>query len=113
MHFSVMILGAGSAKPVANKYPSAQLLTYDNESFLIDCGEGTQYRLLEHKIRPGRLRGVFISHLHGDHYFGLIGLLSSLNLGGRTEEFFLVGPRGLDEIISMHFKYSQTPCISR
>ncbi len=109
MHFSVMILGAGSAKPVANKYPSAQLLTYDNECFLIDCGEGTQYRLLEHKIRPGRLRGVFISHLHGDHYFGLIGLLSSLNLGGRTEEFFLVGPRGLDEIITMHFKYSQTP----
>ncbi len=109
MQFSVMILGAGSATPVVGKYPSAQLLTVDNENFLIDCGEGTQFRLLEHKIRPGRLRGIFISHLHGDHYFGLIGLLSSLNLGGRTEELFLIGPRGLDEIITLHFKASHTP----
>ncbi|WP_428660260.1 ribonuclease Z [Runella sp.] len=109
MQFSVMILGAGSATPAVNRYPSAQLLTFENECYLIDCGEGTQYRLLEHKIRPSRLRGVFISHLHGDHYFGLIGLLSSFNLGGRTEELFLIGPRGLDDIITMHFKYSHTP----
>ncbi len=109
MQFSIMILGAGSATPTIERHPSSQLLTYENESFLIDCGEGTQFRLLEHRIRPGRLKGVFISHLHGDHYFGLIGLLSSLNLGGRTDELLLFGPRGLDEILTLQFKYSQTP----
>lgn len=109
MHFSVTILGAGSATPMLGRHPSSQLLTYENETFLIDCGEGTQYRLLEHKIRPGRLKAIFISHLHGDHYFGLIGLISSLNLGGRTEELYLFGPRGLDEILTIQFKYSQTP----
>lgn len=109
MHFSVTILGAGSATPMLGRHPSSQLLTYENETFLIDCGEGTQYRLLEQKIRPGRLKAIFISHLHGDHYFGLIGLISSLNLGGRTEELYLFGPRGLDEILTIQFKYSQTP----
>ncbi|MFN8348661.1 MAG: ribonuclease Z [Spirosomataceae bacterium] len=109
MHFSVMILGAGSATPILGRHPSSQLLTYENEVYLIDCGEGTQFRLLEQKIRPSRLKALFISHLHGDHYFGLIGLLSSLNLGGRTEELYLFGPRGLDEVILTQFKYSQTP----
>jgi ribonuclease Z len=109
MQFSVMILGAGSATPTVGRHPSSQLLTYENESFLIDCGEGTQYRLLEHKLRPGRLKAVFISHLHGDHYFGLIGLISSLNLGGRTDALHLFGPRGLDEILTLQFKHSQTP----
>jgi ribonuclease Z len=109
MHFSVTILGAGSATPILGRHPSSQLLTYENETFLIDCGEGTQYRLLEQKIRPGRLKAIFISHLHGDHYFGLIGLISSLNLGGRTDELYLFGPRGLDEILTIQFKYSQTP----
>ena len=109
MHFSVTILGAGSATPMLGRHPSSQLLTYENETFLIDCGEGTQYRLLEQKIRPGKLKAIFISHLHGDHYFGLIGLISSLNLGGRTEELYLFGPRGLDEILTIQFKYSQTP----
>lgn len=109
MYFSVTILGAGSATPALGRHPSSQLLTYENEAFLIDCGEGTQFRLLEQKIRPSRLKAVFISHLHGDHYFGLIGLISSLNLGGRTEELDLFGPRGLDEILTTQFKYSQTP----
>jgi ribonuclease Z len=109
MYFSVTILGAGSATPALGRHPSSQLLTYENEAFLIDCGEGTQFRLLEQKIRPSRLKSIFISHLHGDHYFGLIGLISSLNLGGRTDELYLFGPRGLDEILTIQFKYSQTP----
>jgi len=109
MHFSVTILGAGSATPMLGRHPSSQLLTYENETFLIDCGEGTQYRLLEQKNRPSRLKAIFISHLHGDHYFGLIGLISSLNLGGHTEELYLFGPHGLDEILTIQFKYSQTP----
>lgn len=109
MYFSVTILGAGSATPALERHPSSQLLTYENDFFLIDCGEGTQFRLLEQKFRPSRLKAVFITHLHGDHYFGLIGLISSLNLGGRTEELYLFGPRGLDEILTTQFKYSQTP----
>lgn len=109
MQFTVTILGAGSATPTLGRHPSAQLISYENENFLIDCGEGTQMRLLEYKIRPSRLKAIFISHLHGDHYFGLIALLSSLNLGGRTDDLHLFGPRGLDEILLLQFKYSQTP----
>ena len=75
---------------------------------LIDCGEGTQFRLIEQRIRPGRLRYIFISHLHGDHYFGLAPLLSSLNMGGRTEDLFLFGPRGLDEVLSTIFRVSDS-----
>lgn len=75
---------------------------------MIDCGEGTQYRLLENKIRVSRLKAIFISHLHGDHYFGLFGLLNSLSLASRKEELFLFGPKGLDEILTTLFKYSHT-----
>lgn len=107
-HFVLTILGAGSATPVVGRHPTAQVLTYDHDYFLIDCGEGTQYRLLEQKIRPGRLQYIFISHLHGDHYFGLAPLLSSLNLSGRTEDLYLFGPQGLDEILTTMFRYSDT-----
>lgn len=80
----------------------------EHECFLIDCGEGTQYRLLEQKIRPGKLRAIFISHLHGDHYFGLLGLLNSLSLGKRTDELFLFGPQGLGDILTEVFRHSNT-----
>ena len=79
-----------------------------SDYYLIDCGEGTQYRLLEQKIRPGRLKGVFITHLHGDHYFGLFGLLTSLSLGNRTEDLLLFGPKGLSEILTEIFRQSDT-----
>lgn len=75
---------------------------------LIDCGEGTQLRLIEQKIRPGRLRYIFISHLHGDHYFGLAPLLSTLNLSGRTEDLYLFGPRGLDEVLTTIFRVANS-----
>ncbi|WP_374758098.1 ribonuclease Z [Fibrella forsythiae] len=104
--FAVTILGSGSASPALDRHQTAQLVTYGNDHFLIDCGEGTQYRLIEQRARPSRLKYIFISHLHGDHYFGLMPLLSSLNMGGRTEDLFLFGPHGLDEIITTTFRIS-------
>ncbi len=104
--FSVLFLGVGSATPTLGRHQTAQLLTYQNDLFLIDCGEATQYRLIEQHVRPGRLRYIFISHLHGDHYFGLAPLLSSLNLSGRTEDLYLFGPRGLDEVLTTIFRVS-------
>lgn len=104
--FTILFLGVGSATPTLERHQTAQLLTYQSDLFLIDCGEATQYRLIEQRIRPGRLRYIFISHLHGDHYFGLAPLLSSLNLSGRTEDLFLFGPRGLDEVLTTIFRVS-------
>ncbi|GAB4024571.1 ribonuclease Z [Spirosoma koreense] len=106
--FALTVLGAGSATPTLRLHQTAQILTIGNEYMLIDCGEGTQFRLLEQRIRPGRLRYIFISHLHGDHYFGLAPLLSSLNLGGRTEDLFLFGPRGLDDVLTTIFRVSDS-----
>ncbi|WP_461043329.1 ribonuclease Z [Spirosoma harenae] len=106
--FSLTILGAGSATPSLKLHQTAQLLTIGSDYVLIDCGEGTQFRLLEQRIRPGRLRYIFISHLHGDHYFGLAPLLSSLNMAGRTEDLFLFGPRGLDEVLTTIFRVSDS-----
>lgn len=106
--FALTILGAGSATPSPRLHPTAQLLTVGSDYVLIDCGEGTQYRLIEHRIRPGRLRYIFISHLHGDHYFGLAPLLSTLNMAGRTEDLYLFGPKGLDEVLTTLFRVSDT-----
>ena len=108
MNFELLILGTGSATPVLYHNPSAYLLTLDNEHFLIDCGEGTQYRLLEHKVRTSRIRHIFISHLHGDHYFGLIGLISSWNLNQRKDDLTIYGPKELAEILTIQFKHSHT-----
>ncbi|GHB76048.1 ribonuclease Z [Persicitalea jodogahamensis] len=108
MTFAVTILGAGSATPTLTSHASAQVVHMGSDYYLIDCGEGTQYRLLEQKIRPGRLKGIFITHLHGDHYFGLFGLLTSLSLGSRTEDLLLFGPKGLSEILTEIFRQSDT-----
>ena len=100
------ILGTGSATPQLHRNPSAFLVTIDNFHVLIDCGEGTQYRLLQYKVKVTRLKYILISHLHGDHYFGLIGLLSTLNMQRRTEPLEVFGPKGLDELISLQLKLS-------
>jgi ribonuclease Z len=102
------ILGTGSATPQLDRNPSAFFLTIDQVLFLIDCGEGTQFRILEHKIKVSRLKYIMISHLHGDHYFGLVGLISSLNLNKRKEPLTIIGPKGLNEILILQFKYSNT-----
>ncbi len=108
MTFAVTILGAGSATPTLATHASSQVVQLGPDYYLIDCGEGTQYRLLEQKIRPGRLKGIFITHLHGDHYFGLFGLLTSLSLGSRREDLLLFGPKGLSEILTEIFRQSDT-----
>jgi ribonuclease Z len=108
MNFDFLVFGTGSATPVVNRHPSAFLLSIENESFLIDCGEGTQYRLLENKVKSSRIRHIFISHLHGDHYFGLVGLLSSWSMNQRKEDLTIFAPRGLDEILTAQFKHSDT-----
>ncbi|UOQ99466.1 ribonuclease Z [Hymenobacter sp. 5317J-9] len=99
MTFELKILGSASATPVAGRHPTAQVLTVGAASYLIDCGEGTQWQMLEHRVRPHHLRAVFVSHLHGDHYFGLFGLLGTMHLQGRTQPLRIVGPPGLDEVL--------------
>lgn len=100
------ILGCNSAIPANGRYPTAQVLQVENELFLIDCGEGTQMRMNEQHIARGKIQHIFISHLHGDHVFGLIGLLTSYSLNQRTSALHLYGPAGLEELISVQIKYT-------
>lgn len=108
MRFEVTILGSSSATPIFNRNPSAQLLNVNDRYFLIDCGEGTQLQLIRYGLKSQRIDNIFISHLHGDHYLGLVGLLSSLHLNGRVKPMNIYGPAELQEIIQLQFKYSQT-----
>lgn len=85
LEFELKILGSASATPYLDRHHTAQILTVDNQAYLIDCGEGTQHRLMEYKIRHQRIGSIFISHLHGDHFFGLFGLLSTMHLHGREQ----------------------------
>jgi ribonuclease Z len=104
--FNLTILGTGSATPVLTRNPTAHYLQIEQDGYLIDCGEGTQNQLLRYKLRSTRLKYIFITHLHGDHYFGLIGLISTLNMHRRTEDLWVYGPKGLAEIITIQLKYS-------
>jgi ribonuclease Z len=106
--FELRILGSSSATPSANRHHTAQLLTIDNQFHLIDCGEGTQMQLMLYKIKHQRISNIYISHMHGDHYFGLAGLLSTMHLQGRQQPLYLFGPPGLSEILSLQLKYSGT-----
>ncbi|HXA01691.1 MAG TPA: ribonuclease Z [Cytophagaceae bacterium] len=108
MLFEVKILGSCSATPVYNRHPSAQLLNIDQHFYLIDCGESTQFQLNRYKVKFNKIDHVFITHLHGDHYLGLIGLISSMHLHGRIKDLHLYGPPGLDEIIIVQMRYSET-----
>lgn len=108
MKFELTILGASSATPTSNRNPTAQVLNVLERFFLIDCGEGTQMQLRKFKIKFQRINHIFISHLHGDHYFGLMGLLSSMHLLGRQNELHLYAPAPLKEIIDIQLKYSET-----
>ena len=89
MSFEITILGSGSATPSYNRHPSAQLININERFFLVDCGEGTQMQLLQYKIRYHRINHIFISHLHGDHYLGLMGLIFTMHLNGRTTELHI------------------------
>lgn len=100
MSFSLTILGSSSALPKPDRFTSAHVLNAHERFFLIDCGEGTQIQLRRFKIRLGRIHHIFISHLHGDHFFGLPGVISSFNLMGRKVPLHIYGPEKLKEIIT-------------
>ncbi|MEM6641591.1 MAG: ribonuclease Z [Bacteroidota bacterium] len=108
MGFELLILGSNAAAFAHRRHHTAQLLKIGNHHFLIDCGEGTQLLLKKYQVKLARIDHIFISHLHGDHYFGLIGLLSTMHLFGRVKKLLLVGPPGLAEIITLQFRYSET-----
>jgi ribonuclease Z len=101
---AVTILGNNSALPAFDRHPTAQVVTMEDQIFLVDCGEGTQMQMAKYKIRRSKINHIFISHLHGDHYFGLIGLLTSMGLLGRTQEMHLHAPPALQEIIGLQLK---------
>ncbi len=106
--FEVTILGNTSSIPVHGRNHTSQVIRYGQELLLLDCGEGTQIQLRKYKVRYSRITHIFISHLHGDHYLGLVGLLSSYNLAKRTKCLTVFGPQGLDEIITTNFRWSNT-----
>ena len=108
MSFTIKILGAGSATPLKGRHHSSQLVTINDHKYLIDCGEGTQYRLIEDKININKIEAIFISHLHGDHYYGLVGLISTMSLLSRQTPLHIFAPIGLIDIITLNFKVSGT-----
>ncbi len=106
--FAVTILGNNSALPAYDRHPTAQIVTLNDQVLLIDCGEGTQMQLSRYKVKRGKLNHIFISHLHGDHYFGLIGLVTSMGLLGREQPLHLYAPPGLDAIIQLQLEVAAT-----
>lgn len=102
------ILGCYSATPRTITNPTAQVLEINNQMYLIDCGEGTQVQLRKHKIKFSRINHIFISHLHGDHFFGLIGLISTFSLLNRPNDLHIYGPKGIKDIILLQIKLSKS-----
>ena len=98
------ILGCHSATPRINTNPTSQVLEIKNHIFLIDCGEGTQVELRRNKVKFSRIKHIFISHLHGDHFFGLIGLISTFRLLTRETDLHIYGPKGIKEVITLQLK---------
>ncbi len=105
MAFSVTILGSNSALPTSERYPTAQLLNVSERFFLIDCGEGTQIQLRKYKIKFSKINHIFISHLHGDHCFGLIGLISTFGLLGRKNDLLIFSHPHLETILQPQIDY--------
>jgi ribonuclease Z len=108
MKFEVTILGSSSATPIFNRNPTSQALNVNEKLYLIDCGEGTQQQMLKFDVKPSRIEHIFISHLHGDHYLGLVGLLSSLHLNGRTKPLNVYCPPLLKDIVDLQLISSET-----
>lgn len=98
------ILGCYAATPRTLTNPTSQVLEIKNHMFLIDCGEGTQVQLRKNKIKFSRINHIFISHLHGDHFFGLPGLISTFRLLGRDKEMHIYGPKGIKKAITLFLK---------
>ena len=108
MKFEVTILGSSSATPVFNRNQTAQVLNCNEKLYLIDCGEGTQQQLMRYGIKASKIDHIFISHLHGDHFFGLVGLLSTLHLNRRIKPLTIFAPPEIKEILDIQFLHSDT-----
>lgn len=108
MAFDVCILGFNSAIPTTHSHPTAQLVNIDERLFLVDCGEGTQVQLRKAKAKFSKIDHIFISHMHGDHVFGLIGLLSTFHLLGREKDMHIYGPMGIKSFITHQLKLTGT-----
>ncbi|MGB8703862.1 MAG: ribonuclease Z [Gillisia sp.] len=102
------ILGCYAATPRSFTNPTSQVLEMNNHLFLIDCGEGTQVELRRNKIKFSKIRHIFISHLHGDHFYGLVGLISTFRLLNRDKELHVYGPKGIKEIITLQLKLANS-----
>lgn len=100
----IVFLGTGSALPTKDRMLPSIVINYEGESILFDCGEGTQFQMNSYNIKPFKIKNIFISHLHGDHFFGLPGLLSSMNLFKRTEPISIYGPTGLKQFLDICFQ---------
>ncbi|MBE6181716.1 MAG: ribonuclease Z [Rikenellaceae bacterium] len=105
MSFRVTILGSASARPTGNRHPSAQVVNIHEQYYLVDAGEGTQQQLIRYGINPLKLQAVFISHLHGDHVFGLFPLISTLGLYGRRTPLAVYAPAPFGELLDHHLRY--------
>jgi ribonuclease Z len=105
---AVTILGNNSAVPAFNRHPTSQVVTMDGNLFLVDCGEGTQIQMINYKIRRSKISHIFISHLHGDHYFGLVGLINSFSLLGHQQELHVFAPHPLQQIIELQLNEAHT-----
>lgn len=108
MAFKITILGSSGAVPAYGRLPSAQFVEVENNYFLIDCAEGAQLQLMKYELNLHRIEHIFISHLHGDHYLGLMGLLFTLHLNKRKNDLHIYSHRGLDEIITLQLKHSRS-----
>lgn len=108
MSLEVKILGSNAAAPAHHRHQSSQVVRVQNQTFLVDCGESTQIQAKKYGIRINKINHILISHLHGDHYYGLMGLLSTMHLYGRESSLQLYGPVGLAEIITLQLRYSET-----
>lgn len=106
--FGVTILGNNSALPAYERHPTAQVVTLNEQLFLIDCGEGTKMQLARYKVKRGKINHIFISHLHGDHYFGLLGLITSMGLLGREQDLHIYAPPPLKDIIHLQLEAAST-----
>ncbi|WP_343330191.1 ribonuclease Z [Polaribacter staleyi] len=108
MSIALTILGCHSATPRLNAFPTSQYLEINNRHFLIDCGEGTQRQMRKYKVGFSKINHIFISHLHGDHFYGLVGLLATFGILNREKELHIYGPKGIKEVTLLQLKISQS-----
>jgi ribonuclease Z len=106
MSFKITILGSSGALPAYGRFPSCQLVEIQNRHFLVDCGEGAQMQLMKFQANLHRINHIFISHLHGDHFLGLMGLIFTMHLLRRTNDLHIYSHRGLDDIITTQLRHS-------